>query len=153
MKFTEYGTAGHLVFLTPWPVTGHIATAYFHTTFAYLWYYQGYILSTKYSMVGCYTFVGPTLLIESENFSIAFFQELNINIQTNVLWPSRMKKNLNHCWIINVYVPKTEFFLFFFSLVWKNFITPSLLSSSVFTSKPSISETRHDRVSRSFHPK
>ena len=45
-------------------------------------------------MVGCYTFVGPTLLIESENFSIAFFQELNINIQTNVLWPSRMKKIL-----------------------------------------------------------
>ena len=40
------------------------------------------------------------------------------------------EKNLNHCWIINVYVPKTEFFLFFFSLVWKNFITPSLLSSS-----------------------
>ena len=36
----------------------------------------------------------PTLLIESENFSIAFFQELNINIQTNVLWPSRMKKIL-----------------------------------------------------------
>ena len=55
--------------------------------------------------------------------------------------------------IINVYVPKTEFFLFFFSLVWKNFITPSLLSSSVFISKPSISETCHDRVSRSFHPK
>ena len=26
MKFTEYGTAGHLLFLTPWPVTGHIAT-------------------------------------------------------------------------------------------------------------------------------
>ena len=49
-------------------------------------------------MVGCYTFVGPTLLIESENFSIAsgiaFSQELNINIQTNVLWPSRMKKLL-----------------------------------------------------------
>ena len=81
-------------------------------------------------MVGCYTFVGPTLLIESENFSIAFFQELNINIQTNVLWPSRMKKILITVEIINVYVPKTEFFLFFFSLVWKNFITPSLLSSS-----------------------
>ena len=45
-------------------------------------------------MVGCYTLVGPTLLIESENFSIAFFQELNINFQTNVLWPSRMKKIL-----------------------------------------------------------
>ena len=45
-------------------------------------------------MVGCYTFVGPILLIESENFSIAFFQELNTNIETNVLWPSRMKKVL-----------------------------------------------------------
>ena len=45
-------------------------------------------------MVECYTFVGPTLLIERENFSIAFFQELNMNIQTNVLWPSRMKKIL-----------------------------------------------------------
>ena len=55
------------------------------------------------------------------------------------------EKNLNHCWIINVYVPKTEFFLFFFSLVWKNFITPSLLSSLVFISKLSISKTRHDR--------
>ena len=55
--------------------------------------------------------------------------------------------------IINVYVPKTEFFLSFFSLVWKNFIIPSLLSFSVFISKPSISETCHDRVSRSFHPK
>ena len=27
VKFSEYGTAGHLLFLTPWPVTGHIATA------------------------------------------------------------------------------------------------------------------------------
>ena len=43
------------------------------------------------------------------------------------------EKNLSHCWIIKVYVPKIEFFLFFFSLVWKNFIAPSLLSSSVFT--------------------
>ena len=65
-----------------------------------------------------------------DRFLPGSFQELNINIQTNVLWPSRMKKILITVEIINVYVPKTEFFLFFFSLVWKNFITPSLLSSS-----------------------
>ena len=76
-----------------------------------------YSVHKIYSMVGCYNFVGPTLLIESENFSIAFFQELNINIQTNVWRPSRMKKILITVEIINVYVPKTEFFHFFFSLV------------------------------------
>ena len=59
-------------------------------------------------MVGCYPFVGPTILIESENFSIAFFQQLNINIQTHVLWPSRMKKIFILVEIINVYVPKTD---------------------------------------------
>ena len=104
-------------------------------------------------MVGCYTFVGPTFLIESENFSVAFLRGAKHKHPNKCFVAFQDEKKLNHCWIINVYVPKTEFFLFFFSLVWKNFITPSLLSSSVFISKPSISETRHDRVSRSFHPK
>ena len=59
-------------------------------------------------MVGWYTFVSPTILIESDNFSIAFFQQLNIDIQTHVLWPSRMKKIFITVEIVNVYVPKTD---------------------------------------------
>ena len=65
-------------------------------------------------MVVCHTSVGPTFLLNVRTSRLLSLQ-LNMHIQTNVSWPSRMKKISITVKIINVNVLKIELFLFFFS--------------------------------------
>ena len=64
-------------------------------------------------MVVCHTSVGPTFLLNVRTSRLLSLQ-LNMHIQTNVSWPSRMKKISITVKIINVNVLKIELFLFFF---------------------------------------